>query len=75
MIIRNQKKADAIIKIFELYYNVIEAKINWGKFFLMKIENLSSIEISKIYNIFEEEVYKHLDIFVKIRIERPLKKF
>ena len=28
IIIRSQEKADAIMKIFELYYHVIEAKIN-----------------------------------------------
>ena len=28
MIIKSQEKTDAIMKIFELYYRVIEAKIN-----------------------------------------------
>ena len=75
IIIKSQEKADAIIKIFELYYHVIEAKMNWGKSFLIKIKNLSNIEISKICNILEKKVYKHLNIFIKIRIERPFKNF
>ena len=75
MIIKNQEKANAIMKILELYYRIIEAKVNWKKFFLMKIRNLSNIEISKMRNIFEREIYKHFNIFVKIRIERPLKEF
>ena len=75
MIIRSQKKVDTIMRILKLYYRVIEAKINWGKFFLMKIKNLSNIEISKMSNIFEREIYKHLNIPVKVRIERSLKKF
>ena len=28
MIIKNQEKTDAIMKIFNLYYRVIEAKVN-----------------------------------------------
>ena len=63
------------MKIFELYYHVIEAKMNWEKSFLMRIRNLSNIEISKIYNIFEREAYKHLNIFIKVRIERSFKNF
>ena len=75
IIIKSQEKTDAIMKIFKLYYRVIEAKINWEKSFLIKIKNLSNIEISKVCNILEKEVYKHLNILVKIRIKRPLKKF
>ena len=41
----------------------------------MRVRNLSNIEISRICNIFEREAYKHLSIFIKIRIERPFKDF
>ena len=75
MIIKNQEKTNAIIKIFKLYYRVIETKINWGKSFLIKIKNLLNIEILKMCNIFEKKIYKYLNILVKIRIERSLKKF
>ena len=41
----------------------------------MKIKNLLNIEISRVCNIFKGEVYKHLNILVKVRIERSFKKF
>ena len=41
----------------------------------MKIKNLINIEISRMKGIFEGEVYKHFNIFIRIRIERSLKKF
>ena len=41
----------------------------------MKIKKLLNIKISKVKNILEKKVYKHLNIFIKVRIERSLKKF
>ena len=75
MIIKSQKKVNAIIRILKLYCWIIEAKVNWRKFFLMKIRNLLNIKISKVRNIFEKKIYKHFDIFVRVWIEWSLKKF
>ena len=40
----------------------------------MRIENILLIIISKIKNISSSEIYKYLNIFIKIDIKRLLKK-
>ena len=57
--IRNQKKIDAIIIILNLYYQIINIKVNQIKSFLIKIKNILLINILKIKNVSRDEIYKN----------------
>ena len=55
--------------IFEIYYKIINVKINWIKLYILYIKKIIRIRFKNVKKIFSNNFYKHLNIFIDIIIK------